>query len=222
METVMTSADTLRVLVVDDHTILRRGLARVLEGHGVEVCGEAEDGREAVRKAGELLPDVVIMDLAMPGLNGLESTERILKGRCDVKVLVLSMYLDDEYVRQAVEAGVAGYVLKDAPTEEILTALRTVAGGGRYFSEQISSEIVARAGERRKQPRRSTKGPLTRREREVLKLLAEGNTVKEVGVLLELSQKTVDTHKTNLMKKLDIHNRVELVQYAIQTKLVQL
>lgn len=213
---------TTRILVVDDHTILRQGLVRLLAGEDdLEVCGEAGNGREAVDKAKELAPDLVIMDLAMPGLNGLDSTRRILRVRPGARVLVLSMYIDEEYVTQAVEAGVNGYVLKDAPPDEILEAVRAVASGQRFFTSQIPPEVLERAhSDKRRRQRKASE--LTHREREVMKLLAEGNTVKAIAGILGLSQKTVDTHKTNLMKKLNIHNRVDLVKYAINEKLIQL
>lgn len=212
----------VRVMIVDDHTILREGLARCMSAAtGLEVCGQATDGREAVTLAQELDPDVILMDLAMPGLNGIDATRRIRKARPLSKVLVLSMYVDDEYVTQALDAGVAGYVLKTAPPEQVLEAVRTVARGGRYFTPEIPQYLIERAFEERR--RLSRRGPkLTHREREVMKLLAEGNTVKEAARVLGLSQKTVDTHKTNLMKKLDIHNRVELVRFAINEKLIQI
>ena len=212
----------VRVLIVDDHTILREGLVRCLrEVGGIEVCGEASDGRSAVELAEELGPDVILMDLAMPGLNGIDATRKIRKSRPLAKILVLSMYLDDEYVAQALDAGVAGYVLKSAPPEQIVEAVRDVARGRRYFTPEIPQYLIDRAFDARRRPGR--RGPkLTHREREVMKLLAEGNTVKEAARILGLSQKTVDTHKTNLMKKLDIHNRVELVRFAINEKLIQL
>lgn len=212
----------VRVLLVDDHTIMRQALRRFLEREqGIEVCGEAGDGREAIEVARELQPDLILMDLAMPNLNGLDSTKRILKALPDAKVMVLTMYLDEEYVEQALEAGVVGYVLKSAEPKQIVAAVRTVSRGERYFTSEIPRYFIDRALDERRRPlRRSPK--LTHREREVLKLLAEGNTVKETAKVLGLSQKTVDTHKTNLMKKLDIHNRVELVRYAIDEKIIQL
>lgn len=219
-----TETAAIRVLVVDDHTILRQGLVRLLESQeGIAVCGEAANGRDAVECAQALDPQVVLMDLAMPELNGLDSTRRILKARPRARVLALTNYVDDDYVSRAIEAGVSGYVLKDADPEELFAAVRTVARGERHFSRGISAEVVERAGkEGKRRPRKSRAADLTHREREVMKLLAEGNTVKTVATILGLSQKTVDTHKTNLMKKLDIHNRVELVKYAINEKLIQL
>lgn len=213
----------IRVLLVDDHTILRQGLRRLFESErGFEVVGEARDGREAVERAKQLLPDVTIMDLAMPALNGLDATRRILKLRPEARILILSMYLDDDYVTQALEAGVCGYVMKDAPATELIAAVRAVARGETYFTPQIPPNTVERWRRAREADGRRGPVELTPREREVLKLLAEGHTVKKVAVSLHLSQKTVDAHKTNLMKKLDIHNRVDLVKYAINKKLIQI
>jgi two-component system, NarL family, response regulator NreC len=219
----MTVPATIRVLLVDDHTILRQGLRRLFESEkGFEVVGEARDGREAVDRAKEVDVDVIVMDLAMPALNGLDATRRILKAKPDAKILILSMYLDDDYVTQALEAGVSGYIMKDAPANELVNAVRTVARGEAYFTPQIPASTVERWRLAREAEGRRGPVELTPREREVLKLLAEGHTVKKVADLLHLSQKTVDAHKTNLMKKLDIHNRVELVKYAINKKLIQI
>ena len=213
----------IRVFLVDDHTILRQGLRRLFESEkGFEVVGEARDGREAVDRSREIDSDVIIMDLAMPALNGLDATRRILKAKPDAKVLILSMYLDDDYVTQALEAGVVGYVMKDAPANELVMAVRAAARGEGYFTPQIPASTVERWRLAREADGRRGPIELTPREREVLKLLAEGHTVKKVADLLHLSQKTVDAHKTNLMKKLDIHNRVELVKYAIAKKLIQI
>lgn len=214
---------TIRVFLVDDHTILRQGLRRLFESEkGFEVVGEARDGREAVDRVKDMDADVIIMDLAMPALNGLDATRRILKAKPDARILILSMYLDDDYVTQALEAGVAGYVMKDAPATELVSAVRTVARGESYFTPQIPAATVERWKLAREADGRRGPVELTPREREVLKLLAEGHTVKKVADLLRLSQKTVDAHKTNLMKKLDIHNRVDLVKYAIHKKLIQI
>lgn len=214
---------TIRVLLVDDHTILRQGLRRLFESEkGFEVVGEARDGREAVERAKEINADVIVMDLAMPALNGLDATRRILKAKPEAKILILSMYLDDDYVTQALEAGVVGYIMKDAPAIELVTAVRNVSRGETYFTPQIPVATVERWKLAREAEGRRGPIELTPREREVLKLLAEGHTVKKVADLLRLSQKTVDAHKTNLMKKLDIHNRVELVKYAINKKLIQI
>lgn len=218
-----TELKAIRIFLVDDHTILRQGLRRLFESErGFEVTGEARDGREAVERVKDADPDIVIMDLAMPALNGLDATRRILKARPDARILILSMYLDDDYVTQALEAGVSGYIMKDAPASELVQAVRAIARGEAYFTPQIPQATVERWRLSREAEGRRGPIELTPREREVLKLLAEGHTVKKAADLLRLSQKTVDAHKTNLMKKLDIHNRVDLVKYAINKKLIQI
>ncbi len=216
-----TSTGFIRIILVDDHTILRQGIRRIFETDPIiQVVGEAKDGREAIDVVRSERPDVIVMDLAMPALNGLDATRRILKMQPDARILVLSMYLDDDYVTQSLEAGVSGYILKDAPAHDLIRAVKSVASGDGYFTSRIPASTVARYRARRAEDKERP-ADLTRREREVLKLLAEGHTVKKVAEVMSLSQKTVDTHKTNLMKKLDIHNRVELVKYAIQQKIIQ-
>lgn len=218
---VTTSTGTIRIVLVDDHTILRQGIRRIFESDpAIQVVGEAKDGREAIDVVRSDRPDVIVMDLSMPALNGLDATRRILKIQPDARILILTMYLDDDYVNQSLEAGVSGYILKDAPAHDLIRAVKQVASGEGYFTSRIPASTIARYRAARAEDRERTVD-LTRREREVLKLLAEGHTVKKVAEVMSLSQKTVDTHKTNLMKKLDIHNRVELVKYAIQQKIIQ-
>jgi two-component system response regulator NreC len=217
----MDMTQALRVLVVDDHALVREGLQQLLgEEGGFDVVGVAADGRQAVELAKKSDPDVVLMDLAMPGLNGLDATRRVRKAVPNARVLALSMYIDNEYIAQALEAGVSGYIMKDASPEELFAAVRDVGEGRRHFSKRIPESVIRRLDSSRK---RKKKGPrMTAREREVMKLLAEGNTVKQIAEILDLSQKTVDTHKTNMMKKLGIHNRVDLVKFAMQERLIQL
>jgi two-component system, NarL family, response regulator NreC len=203
----------IRVLIVDDHTILRQGLRRLLESEGMTVVGEANNGREAVDRIKDTETDVVLMDLNMPSLNGVEATRKIKSLKPGVKVVVLSMYVDDEYVAQSLEAGVSGYVMKDAPADELLEAVNTVAAGGEHFTSRIPKPA---AGDRTKRV------ALTPRENEVLKLLAEGHSVKKIAGILNVSPKTVDVHKTRLMKKLDIHNRANLVKYAVAKKVIHI
>lgn len=210
----------LRILLVDDHTILRQGLRELLEGEeGLSVVGEAPDGRRALELARDLDFDVVVMDLAMPVLDGIEATRRMLRLKPQAKVLILSMCLD-ERVGRAFEAGASGYALKNASSTELIKAVRAVAEGERYFAPQVPPDVVERFG---KMARGVGPGPwcLTPREREILKLLAEGHTGKEVARLLGLSAKTVDAHKTSFMRKLDIHNRAALVRYAVTNKLIR-
>ncbi len=214
----------IRVLLVDDHTLFRQGVRRLLESESdFEVAGESPDGGDAVDKARDLRPDVVLMDIGMPGLSSFEATRHIKKNRPETKVLFLTMYEDEDYLLQCLEVGAAGYVLKDTPAPQLVSAVRDVYKGGKYLSSQVLGKLVedfrARVRDARMQPRMST---LTPREREILKLLAEGNSVKEIAVLLGLSVKTVEAHKFNLMRKLDIHNKAQLVQYAIQKKVIRL
>ena len=214
----------IRCLLVDDHTLFRQGVRRLLESESdFEVVGESPDGGDAADKARDLRPDVVLMDIGMPGLSSFEATRHIKKNRPETKVLFLTMYEDEDYLLQCLEVGAAGYVLKDTPAQQLVSAVRDVYKGGKYLSSQVLGKLVedfrTRVRDSRMQPRMST---LTPREREILKLLAEGNSVKEIAVLLGLSVKTVEAHKFNLMRKLDIHNKAQLVQYAIQKKIIKI
>jgi DNA-binding NarL/FixJ family response regulator len=214
----------IRCLLTDDHTLFRQGVRRLLETESdFEVVGEASDAGESVEKARELRPDVVLMDIGMPGLSSFEAARQIRKTRPETKVLFLTMYEDEDYLVQCLEVGAAGYVLKDTPAPQLLTAVRDVYKGGKYLSSQVLGKLVedfrSRVRDTRMRPRIST---LTPREREILKLLAEGNSVKEIAVILGLSVKTVEAHKFNLMRKLDIHNKAQLVTVAIQKKILPL
>ncbi len=214
----------IKCLLVDDHTLLRQGVRRLLEGEpDFEVVGESPDAGDAVEKARELRPDVVLMDIGMPGLSSFEAVRQIRKNRPETRLLFLTMHDDEDYLVQGLEAGAAGYVLKDTPAAQLFTAVRDVHKGGKYLSPQVLGKLVedfrARARDFKMRPRFST---LTPREREILKLLAEANSVKDIAVLLGLSVKTVEAHKFNLMRKLDIHNKIQLVTYAIQKKIIQI
>ncbi len=214
----------IRLLLTDDHTLFRQGLRTLIGSEpDMEVVGEAANGGEAVRKAAELRPDLVLMDVSMPGLSSFDAAQQIRRLRPETRVMFLSMYDDDEYLAQCMDVGGNGYVLKDCPAEQLLGAVRDVHLGGSYLSPRMLSHLVdgfrhRPAGEPA-QPRFHT---LTRREKEILKLLAEGNSVKEIAGELNLSVKTVEAHKFNLMRKLDIHNKAQLVQYAIQKKIIRL
>ena len=214
----------IKCLLVDDHTLLRQGVRRLLEGEpDFEVVGESPDAGDAVEKARELRPDVVLMDIGMPGLSSFEAVRQIRKNRPETRLLFLTMHDDEDYLVQGLEAGAAGYVLKDTPAPQLFTAVRDVHKGGKYLSSQVLGKLVedfrTRTRDARMRPRFST---LTPREREILKLLAEANSVKEIAVLLGLSVKTVEAHKFNLMRKLDIHNKTQLVTYAIQKKIIKI
>ncbi len=208
---------SIRVLVADDHTIVRRGIVSLLSiADGIEVVAEAENGREAAEKALLLGPDVVLLDISMPLLNGLEAAERIKKRRPEVKVLILSAHDNVEYVTQVVRSGANGYLLKNTSAEELFRAIRAVHAGGKYFSATVAGVLsYAPAEWRFREGMR-----LTAREREVLQLVAEGNHHQRIADLLNISVRTVDTHCNNIMRKLDLHDRASLATYAIKNGIV--
>ncbi len=209
--------DKITVLIADDHTILRRGLVSLLSlNKSIEVIGEAEDGRSAVEMALRLEPDVVLMDLSMPVLNGLEATDQLKRESPGMKVLILSAHDNDEYVAQVVRSGANGYVLKNTSPEELYAAIRTVHSGHTFFSPSLSG----RFGERGDGAAGPLESALTTREREVLQLIAEGETHQHIADRLFISVRTVDTHTNNIMKKLNLHDTASLVTYAIKNGIV--
>ena len=213
--------ETIRVLICEDHALFREGLRAILRDHThIDIVGEATTGREAVEKTKRLRPDVVLMDLEMPELSGLEATRRIGQAGTGAKVLVLTLYDEEEVVARCLDAGAAGYVLKDGPSDQLLLAMEAVHKGQRYLSPAVLTKVVDYSS-RKKGRTRTRYDVLTPREREVLKLLADGHPTKEIAARLDLSVKTADVHKTNLMRKLDIHDRAGLVKYAIQRKLIR-
>ena len=213
----------IRVLLADDHTILRDGIrALLVDQADIEVIGEAEDGLSTVKMVGKLKPDVVIMDIAMPLLNGLEATRQIQRDYPQVKVLILTMHENEEYIRQVLAAGALGYVLKDAAAHDLLSAIRAVHQGEAVLSPAITRLVIEdylRWGDIRPE---DTSNGLTPREREILQLIAEGYTNKEIAEILSLSVKTIQSHRSNLMSKLDLHDRGELIKYAIQKKIIDI
>ncbi len=214
----------IRVLLADDHTLFRQGVRHLLGSEpDLEVAGEVANATDAADKATELRPDVVLMDVAMPGSSSFEAARQIKRNRPDTKVLFLTMYDDEDYLIEAMEVGANGYVLKDSPASQLLAAVRDVHRGGSYLSPRMLSQLVddfrSRVKSSTRAPRFST---LTPREKEVIKMLAEGQSVKEIACALNLSVKTVEAHKFNLMRKLDIHNKAQLVQYAIQRKIIRI
>jgi two-component system response regulator NreC len=214
----------IRILLADDHTLFRQGVRTLLASEtDMEVVGEAPDGSAAAERAAELKPDVVLLDIGMPGLSSFETTRQIKRNRPETKVVFLTMYDDEDYLVEGMEVGANGYVLKDSPAPQLIAAVRDVYRGGSYLSPRMLSQLVddfrTRVKTTDRMPRFAT---LTPREKEVLKMLAEGNSVKEVATQLNLSVKTVEAHKFNLMRKLDIHNKAHLVQYAIQKKVIKL
>jgi two-component system, NarL family, response regulator NreC len=215
----------IRVLLTDDHMLFRQGIRNLLAAEpDMEVTGEAGNAAEAVDLARQSRPDVVLMDIGMAGMSSFEATRQIRKERPDTRVVFLSMYDDEDYLAECVDIGAHGYILKESPIEQLLTAIREVHRGGSYLSPRLLTKLVddfrsqGRGGVPR-QPRFST---LTKREREILKLLAEGLSVKDIAASFDLSVKTIEAHKFNLMRKLDIHNKAQLVQYAIQKKIIRL
>ncbi len=212
----------IRVLLADDHAVVRKGLRFLLEKHpGMEVVGEASDGREAVRLAEELKPSVVVMDIGMPQLNGIEATAQIVKRNPQVGVIMLSVHSDETYLLRALSAGARGYLLKDSAEDDLVRAVEVVAGGKPFFSPAISQALLE--DYMRYLQQRGLKDSydlLTDREKEILQLLAEGKTNKEVAALLNLSLYTVETHRSHIMQKLNLHNTAEIVLYAVRKKII--
>lgn len=212
----------IRVVVADDHAIMRDGIRALIQPEeDLVVIGEAEDGRAAVELAEKLQPDVVLMDIAMPLLNGLEATRQIKRDHPEIQVLVLTMYDHDEYVRQVLATGASGYVLKRAAAGELVSAIRAVARGDAVLSPAVTRIVINEYLRGEKIQAESEPEKLTPREREVLQLIAEGHTSREIARVLNLSIKTVQAHRTSLMQKLDLHDRGELIKYAIQKKIIE-
>ena len=210
----------IRVLLVDDHTIVREGIGTLLElSPEVEVVGEASNGQEALELIAELELDVVLMDLAMPVMGGLEATRNICREFPGIKVLILTQYEDKEHVFAILEAGAHGFLNKSAASSELISAIRSVYRGDSYLSPSATKYLVDGY---RLETRRDPYEQLTAREREVLRLLAEGHTAREVADMLVISPKTVDSHRTRFMAKLDLRNRAELIKYALRKKIISM
>ena len=219
---IMKQRMAIKVLIVDDHGVVRKGLRLLLEQYPeLEVVGEAANGREAVAMAAVLLPNIIIMDVAMPILNGIEAADQILRASSHSGIVVLTMHADEGYLLRALHVGVKGYLLKESAEEDLLAAIKTVAQGRPFFSRAITESLLEDYVRVLKQQGLSdTYDLLTAREREVLQLLAEGKTNKEAATLLEISPYTIESHRTNLMQKLNIHNTAEIVLYAVRMGLV--
>ena len=208
----------IRILLADDHAVVRQGFKMILSAQpDMEIVGEAANGREAIELAEQFKPDVVVMDVAMPELNGIEATRRLLGALPHTRVIALSMHKDSVYVREILRAGARGYLLKDSGAEDLVRAIRAVAGGESWLSPAVSNAVLD-------DYRRHVTNPidlLTSREREVLQMLAEGKTNKEVAVVLNLSVYTVDAHRGRIMEKLNLHSINELVRFAVRNGLIE-
>ena len=208
---------SLQIILADDHPIIRQGFKAILEREGFEVVGEASDGHEASRLAQTLRPDVAVLDLSMPGLNGLDAARAVLRVSPRTKTILLTVHTEDQYVLGALQAGIKGYVLKTQAITEVVQAIQQVARGGVYLSPAVAEAVVQAYLAKTELPL----DLLTPREREVVQLIAEGRTTKEIADVLGMSVKTAESHRANLMKKLDIHQIAGLVRYAIRRGLIQ-
>ncbi|MFY9688784.1 MAG: response regulator transcription factor [Candidatus Acidiferrales bacterium] len=215
---------TVRILIVDDHDLMRRGIKALLQSHaGWEVVGEAHTGREAVTKAEELKPDVVILDISMPDLNGIEAARRIRKSSPNTEVLILSVHYSDQLIRDILEAGVRGYIVKSDSDRDLVIAVETLANHKPFFTPRATEVILsnfngARPGNDLPE---SVRDRLTSREREIVQLLAEGKSSKEVASSLGISVKTAETHRANIMRKLQLHTVTDLVRYAVRNQIIE-
>jgi len=215
----------LRILIADDHEVVRHGLCRLLQAHeGWQICGEAKDGREAVQMAKDLKPDVVILDVGMPNLNGLAATRQLMQHDANLKVIVLTITDTDQVIREALDAGARGFVLKSDAARDLVSAVEALQRNRMFFTSRVNDMVLAGfldkghgpfKGETSKLPK------LTPRESEVIQLLAEGKSSKEVACILNLSTKTAETHRSNIMRKLDFHSIRDLVVYAVKNNIIQ-
>jgi DNA-binding NarL/FixJ family response regulator len=215
----------LRILIADDHEVVRRGLCTLLQSHeGWEICGEAVDGRVAVSKAKELKPDVVIVDIGMPGLNGLAATRQLVQQDPNCKVIVLTITDSDQVIREALDAGARGFVLKSDAARDLVAAVEALQRNRMFFTPRVNDMVLAGFLDRRNGASSSMPPQLPRltpREREVIQLLAEGKSSKEVACVLNLSTKTAETHRSNIMRKLGFHSIRDLVVYAVKNNIIQ-
>lgn len=214
----------LRILVVDDHDLMRRGIKTLIQTHvDWEVCGEAHTGREAVTQAEALKPDIVIMDISMPDLNGIEAAKRIRKASPSTEVLILSVHYSDQLIREIVEAGVRGYIVKSDSDRDLIIAVETLSRHKPFFTPRATEVILSKfnAGGTKAEVPETVQDRLTSREREIVQLLAEGKSSKEVATSLGISVKTAETHRANIMRKLQLHTVSELVRYAVRNQIIE-
>lgn len=209
----------IKIILIDDHKLLRDGLKNIIEQKSnMLVIGEASDGREAIKLASKLTPDVIVMDVAMPGLNGIEATKQIHKNHPDIKIIGLSMHSGKQFIQGMFKAGAFGYLLKDGDSDELITAISTVIKNKKYLSKDINQQFLTLLNN----GKAIEKPILSSREKEVLQLIAEGKSSKEIGEILYLSSKTIDVHRNNIMKKIELYTIPELTKYAIQKGLTTL
>nr|HEV7953875.1 response regulator transcription factor [Candidatus Acidoferrales bacterium] len=215
----------LRILVADDHDLMRRGIKTLLQTHaGWEICGEAQTGREAVSRTEELKPDIVVLDISMPDLNGIEAARRIRKASPETEVLILSLHFSDQLIREIVEAGVRGYIIKSDSDRDLIVAVETLAKHKPFFTPRATEVILSNfnnTGGTRVEVPETVQDRLTSREREIVQLLAEGKSSKEVANSLNISVKTAETHRANIMRKLQLHTVSELVRYAVRNQIIE-
>ena len=207
----------IRIVLADDHVLVRQGLKSLLEREGFQVVAEASDGQEALRHVRSLQPDIAVMDISMPTLNGLNAAREVRRASAKTKTILLTQHDESQYIRDALEAGVKGYVLKNQVASDLVLAIRQVSLGQVYLSPGVSSAVM----EAYQCKSEKSKNPLTLRERQVLQLIAEGKSTKDVASLLGISVKTAESHRTRLMQKLDIHETASLVLYAVRNGIVQ-
>ncbi len=206
----------LRVLIAEDHQTVREGVKLLIDSQpDMEVVGEAGDGQIAIEEAVRLTPDVLLMDISMPNLNGLKATKRLQTVRPNIKILILTRHTDDGYLQQLLSAGASGYVLKQSAPTELISAIRTIAAGNAYLDPSLTRKVMGGYINRASSLRGETKGELSDRETEVLRLISFGYSNKEIGIKLDLSVKTIEAHKANAMRKLGISSRIDIVKYAI-------
>ena len=212
----------LKILIADDHDLVRKGLRMLLEEHpGWQVCDEARSGREAVEKCTQSNPDILVIDVSMPDLNGLEATRQIRKACPRTEVLIITHHDSDEMAAEVLDAGARGYVLKSDSDKDLVHAVEALSHHKPFFTSRVTEIFLANRGSRVTDPAEIMRNRLTMREREILQLLAEGKSTKEVASALGIATKTSDTHRTNIMRKLDVHSVAELVRYAIRNKVLE-